>query len=113
MLGPEGTSTGPAPSLHDTGLTQGVVVALVAAAGWYLVRRPRSQGLTVACALMLPALGYAIGTLVTPMAFRPRWSKTEGLTLNLLEVAFVLAIVATLAKLAVASWRRRSAASLE
>lgn len=105
VLGPEGTSTGPAPSLHDTGLTQGVVVALVAAAAWGLSRRPRSQGLTVACALMLPALGYTIGTLVTPMAFRPGWSRTEGLALNLLEVVFVSAIVATLATLAIASWR--------
>jgi hypothetical protein len=107
--GPEGTSTGPAPSLHDTGLTQGVVVALVAAAAWGLSRRPRSQGLTVACALMLPALGYTIGTLVTPMAFRPGWSRTEGLALNLLEVVFVSAIVATLATLAIASWRPQDA----
>lgn len=106
VLGPEGTSTGPAPSLHDAGLTQGIVVALVAAAAWYLSRRPRSQGLTVACALMLPALGYAIGTLVTPIAFRPRWPRAEGLALNLLEVVFVAALVAILATRAIASWRR-------
>jgi hypothetical protein len=105
VLGPEGTSTGPAPSLHDTGLTQGVVVALVAAAAWGLLRRPRTQGLTVACALMLPALGYTIGTLATPMAFRPGWSSTEGLAPNLLQVVFVSAIVATLATLAIASCR--------
>lgn len=105
VLGPEGTSTGPAPSLHDTGLTQGVVVALVAAAAWCLVRRPRSQGLAVACALGLPALGYAIGTLVTPLAFRPGWSSTGGLAPRLLEVVFVLAVVTTLATRAIASWR--------
>lgn len=114
VLGPEGTRTGPAPSLHDTYLTQGVIVALAAGTAWYLARRPRSQGLTVACALMLPALGYAVGTLLTPIAFRPGWpwtTKTEGLALNLLEVGFVLAIVATLGTLAVASWRRRSGAA--
>jgi len=109
VLGPEGTSTGPAPSLHDTYLTQGVIVALVAGTAWYLVRRPRSQGLAVACALMVPAVGYALGTLVTPMAFRPGWSRTEGLALNLLEVAFVSAIVVALATLAIASWRRQDA----
>ena len=109
VLGPEGTSTGPAPSLHDSGLTQGVVVALVAAAAWGLWRRPRSQGLTVACALMLPALGYTIGTLVTPMAFRPGWSSTEGLAQNLLEVVAVSAIVATLATLAITSGRPQDA----
>jgi hypothetical protein len=100
VLGPEGTSTGPAPSLHDTGLSHGVVIALVAAAAWGLARPPRSQGLAVACALMLPALGYTIGTLVTPVAFRPGWSRTEGLAMNLLEVVVVSAIVATLATLA-------------
>ena len=105
VLGPEGTSTGPAPSLHDSGLTQGVVVALVTAAAWGLWRRPRSQGLTVACALMLPALGYTIGNLVTPMAFRPGWSRTERLAPNLVEVAAVSAIVATLATMAIASGR--------
>lgn len=105
VLGPEGTGTGPAPSLHDTGLTQGVVLALVAAAAWGLSRRPRSQGLTVMCALLLPALGYTIGTLVTPMAFRPGWSRTEGLALNLLEVVLASAIVATLASRAISSCR--------
>lgn len=109
VLGPEGTSAGPAPSLHDTYLTQGVVVALVAGTAWYLVRRPRSQGLAVACALLAPAGGYAVGTLVTPMAFRPGWSRVENLALNLLEVALVSAIVATLATLAIASWRRQDA----
>ena len=106
VLGPEGTSTGPAPSLHDTGLTQGIVVALVAALVWHIVRRPRSRSLTVAFAMSLPALGYAIGTLVTPMAFRPGWSRTENLALNLLEVAFVAAVVATFAARAIASVRR-------
>ena len=106
VLGPEGTSTGPAPSLHDTGLTQGIVVALVAALVWHIVRRPRSRSLTVAFAMSLPALGYAIGTLVTPMAFRPGWSRNENLALNLLEVAFVAALVATLAARAIASMRR-------
>jgi hypothetical protein len=110
VLGPEGTSTGPAPSLHDTGLTQGVVVALIAAAAWYLLRHPRSRGLTIGWALGLPALGYAIGTLVTPMAFRPGWSSTEGLARNLLEVAFVSAVVTTLAILAISSWRPRDSA---
>ena len=106
VLGPEGTSMGPAPSLHDTGLTQGIAVALVAAVVWHVVRRPRSRSLTVAFAMSLPALGYAIGTLVTPMAFRPGWSRTENLALNLLEVAFVAAVVATFAARAVASVRR-------
>jgi hypothetical protein len=106
VLGPEGTSTGPAPSLHDTGLTQGIAVALVAAVVWHVVRRPRSRSLTVAFAMSLPALGYAIGTLVTPMAFRPGWSRTENLALNLVEVAFVAAVVATLAARAIASLRR-------
>ena len=106
VLGPEGTSTGPAPSLHDTGLTQGIVVALVAALVWHIVRRPQSRSLTVAFAMSLPALGYAIGTLVTPMAFRPGWSRTENLALNLLEVAFVAAVVATFAARAIASVRR-------
>jgi hypothetical protein len=105
VLGPEGTSIGPAPSLHDTGLTQGIAVALVAAVVWHVVRRPRSS-LTVAFAMSLPALGYAIGTLVTPMAFRPGWSRTENLALNLLEVAFVAAVVATFAARAIASVRR-------
>jgi hypothetical protein len=106
VLGPEGTSTGPAPSLHDTGLTQGIAVALVAAVVWHVVRRSRSRSLTVAFAMSLPALGYAIGTLVTPMAFRPGWSRTENLALNLVEVAFVAAVVATLAARAIASLRR-------
>ena len=106
VLGPEGTSMGPAPSLHDTGLTQGIAVALVAAVVWHVVRRPRSRSLTVAFAMSLPALGYAIGTLVTPMAFRPGWSRTENLALNLLEVAFVAAVVATFAARAIASVRR-------
>jgi len=106
VLGPEGTSTGPAPSLHDTGLTQGIAVGLVAAVFWHVVRRPRSRSLTVAFAMSLPALGYAIGTLVTPMAFRPGWSRTENLALNLLEVAFVAAVVATFAARATASVRR-------
>jgi hypothetical protein len=106
VLGPEGTSTGPAPSLHDTGLTQGIAVALVAAVVWHVVRRPRSRSLTVAFAMSLPALGYAIGTLVTPMAFRPGWSRTENLALNLLEVAFVAAVVATFAARAIASMHR-------
>jgi hypothetical protein len=106
VLGPEGTSTGPAPSLHDTGLTQGIAVALVAAVVWHVVRRPRSRSLTVAFAMSLPALGYAIGTLVTPMAFRPGWSRTQNLALNLVEVAFVAAAVATLAARAIASLRR-------
>jgi hypothetical protein len=106
VLGPEGTSTGPAPSLHDTGLTQGIAVVLVAAVVWHVVRRPRSRSLTVAFAMSLPALGYAIGTLVTPMAFRPGWSRTENLALNLLEVAFVAAVVATFAARAIASVRR-------
>jgi hypothetical protein len=106
VLGPEGTSTGPAPSLHDTGLAQGIAVALVAAVVWHVVRRPRSRSLTVAFAMTLPALGYAIGTLVTPMAFRPGWSRTENLALNLLEVAFVAAVIATFAARAIASVRR-------
>ena len=106
VLGPEGTSTGPAPSLHDTGLTQGIAVGLVAAVVWHVVRRPRSRSLTVTFAMSLPALGYAIGTLVTPMAFRPGWSRTENLALNLLEVAFVAAVVATFAARAIASVRR-------
>jgi hypothetical protein len=106
VLGPEGTSTAPAPSLHDTGLTQGIVVALVAAVVWHVVRRHRSRSLTVAFAMSLPALGYAIGTLVTPMAFRPGWSRTENLAINLLEVAFVAAVVATFAARAIASVRR-------
>ena len=106
VLGPEGTSTGPAPSLHDTGLTQGIAVVLVAAVVWHVVRRPRSRSLTVAFAMSLPALGYAIGTLVTPMAFRPGWSRTENIALNLLEVAFVAAVVATFAARAIASVRR-------
>jgi hypothetical protein len=107
VLGPEGTSTGPAPSLHDTGLTQGIAVALVAAVVWHVVRQPRSQGLTVAFAMSLPALGYAIGTLLTPMAFRPGWSRTENLALNLLEVAFVATVAATLAAWAIASVRQQ------
>jgi hypothetical protein len=106
VLGPEGTSTGPAPSLHDTGLTQGIAVVLVAAVVGHVVRRPRSRSLTVAFAMSLPALGYAIGTLHTPMAFRPGWSRTENLALNLLEVTFVAAVVATLAARAIASVRR-------
>ena len=106
VLGPEGTSTAPAPSLHDTGLTQGIAVALVAAVVWHVVRRHRSRSLTVAFAMSLPALGYAIGTLVTPMAFRPGWSRTENLAINLLEVAFVAAVVATFAARAIASVRR-------
>jgi hypothetical protein len=110
VLGPEGTSTGPAPSLHDTGLTQGVVVALIAAAAWYLLRHPRSRGLTIAWALALPGLGYAIGTLLTPLAFRPGWSSTDGLALNFLEVAFVSAVVTTLAIRAISSWRPRDSA---
>jgi hypothetical protein len=59
---------------------------------------------------MLPALGYAIGTVVTPMAFRPRWPRTEGLALNLPEVGFVSAIVVTLATLATGSWRQQDTA---
>jgi hypothetical protein len=43
------------------------------------------------------------------MAFRPGWSRTEGLALNLLEVVFVSAIVATLATLAIASCRPQDA----
>jgi hypothetical protein len=106
VLGSEGTSTGPAPSLHDTGLTMGIAVALVAAVVWHVVRRPRSRSLTVAFAMTLPALGYAIGTLVTPIAFRPGWSRTENLALNLVEVAFVATVVATFAARAIASMRR-------
>jgi hypothetical protein len=106
VLGPEGTSTGPVQSLHDTGLTQGIAVALVAAVVWHVVRRPRSRSLTVAFAMSLPAFGYAIGTLVTPMAFRPGWSRTENLALILVEVAFVAAVVATFAARAIASVRR-------
>jgi hypothetical protein len=39
------------------------------------------------------------------MAFRPGWSTAPGLALDVLEVVFVSAIVATLATRAVSSWR--------
>lgn len=108
MLGPEGTNAGVAPSLHDTGLTQGVVVALIAVAAWSLFRLPRFLGRTVACALGLPALGYSVGTLFTPVVFRPGSPSTDRLALNLLQVTVVSAVVAGLALSAISSWRPRN-----
>jgi hypothetical protein len=106
-LGPEGTSTRSAPSLHDTGLTQGVAVTLIVVAAWHFFGRRQSRNLVVAWAMMVPALGYAIGTFVTPMFFRPGISsRTEGLGPHLLEVAVVAAAVVLLGVLAVASMRR-------
>jgi hypothetical protein len=107
VLGPEGTSTGPAPSLHETGLTEGIAVTLVVSAAWHVIRRRQARDLAVAWALMLPALGYAVGTFITPIFFRPGIvSRIAGLGPHLLEVAFVAAAVVLLGVLAVASMRR-------
>lgn len=105
VLGPEGTSTGPAPSLHDTGLTGGVAVTLMAVAAWHAVGRRGSPNRVVACVMMVPVLGYAIGTFVTPMAFRPGLSPTDNLPQNLLEVALVVGVIAVLATSALGSLR--------
>jgi hypothetical protein len=104
-LGPEGTSVGPAPSLHDTGLTGGVAVTLIAVAAWHAVGRRRSRNRAIACVMMMPVLGYAIGTFVTPILFRPGMRRTEGLPQNLLEVALVVGVIAVLAASALASVR--------
>jgi glucose-6-phosphate isomerase len=78
-------------------------VTLVAVAAWHAVGGRRSPNRAVACVMVIPALGYAIGTFVTPMYFRPGVSRTENLPQNLMEVALVAGLFVMLGASALAS----------
>lgn len=77
------------------------------------VTRRRPAPLVVAWALTIPVFAYALGTLLTPIFFRPElpeFSRSEYLGGHLIEVAVSLAPVVLLGTLALGSLRSASAA---
>jgi hypothetical protein len=103
-------------TLHDTGLTQGVVAALAVLGAWYLcrafMRRDEPRPRVIAFVLAVPALGYAVGTLLTPILFRPGnlalpgYSRWTDLGPHLIEVGFASTVILLLARLALSSLGR-------
>ncbi len=112
------------PSLHvesknlaDSGLNLIVAMTLAGLAAGNLasgVRRERDpRRLAVACAMSIPWLAAAIGTLLTPALFRPEAAELGGdrLSTNLIQVGYTLAAFGVLGVLARGSLGRSRRAS--
>jgi hypothetical protein len=70
------------------------------------------RDLAVVWALALPAWGYALGTFLTPMFFRPEAlalpgdSRLTGLAQHVLELSLASALIAALAVLTLGALQR-------
>jgi hypothetical protein len=122
-------------AVHDTGLTQSIVAVLAVLAAWHLLRAvlrpelqrngshqlvlawtrpgpPEPSHLAVVGAVAVPVWGYAVGTLVTPMFFRPEALALPGngrladLGPHALELSLASALVFGLAGVTLGALRR-------
>jgi hypothetical protein len=102
-------------ALHETALTQAIVVLLTTVGVWSLgacvLRRGEPRSATVALAMAIPALAYALGTFLTPIAFRPEsvatgLGRAEALGPHVVELAVALGGVGLLVALVFASAHR-------
>lgn len=117
--GPLKGASGETPSLSDRGLNLFVAIVSGVVGAWSLAsglrRRNDPRRLAVAWAMSVPWLAAAVGTVFTPILFRPESVASSGrwaqLSTNLVQLGYTLSVVAAIGLVAMGSLQRRSRTS--